>query len=215
MFNFLRKLNRKKDEIPVQIKEVQQEEDKTIQENWWGGTWSPGSFTLTGTTTPIEGKWHPGNFSTRETINEDEGRALVSDNNGSSSWVKPRYGLSGMSGSSGVSGVSGVCGTTGFGISGFSGTMGFGVRGTSGKNKPIDYYEYIAENVDNAIRYSEYIADNLDHSGVILTHLKYLDYLANELDSKSSEIRNYLQKKKEVKRIYSDADPYGEENWEA
>ena len=73
----------------------------------------------------------------------------------------------------------------------------------------IKYSEYLAENLETNIKYSEYLAENLE------TNIKYSEYLAEnrETNIKYSE---YLTKNKKIesKRVYSDIDPFGEEDWD-
>jgi len=142
-------------------------------------------------------------------------------------------GISGRSGSSGVSGSSGYSGTTGFhyGTAGTYGARNFGTAGTSGLgqdkiDRAIDYTEYIASNLDKAIQYSEYLAEHVDnaikYSEYIAEHvdntIRYSEYITENLDKKFKYIPNSGSttpyKAKEVKRVISEEDPYGEEDWE-
>ncbi len=67
----------------------------------------------------------------------------------------------------------------------------------------IKYSEYLAENLETNIKYSEYLAENRE------TNIKYSEYLAREIG-----IRMAMGAKIESKRVYSDIDPFGEEDWD-
>lgn len=145
--------------------------------------WSSGNFTISGSTTEI---WIPqGNFKVK---------------------VQQPYGVSGFAGTSGPSGVSGIAGTSG--PSGLSGTSSY-----SKKSPYKDYADYIASNLDNSIKYTEYIAENLEKS------INYAEYIAEKIDGSlkygdwMNEYANSHKPKREIKRVFSPEDPYGEEDW--
>lgn len=58
--------------------------------------------------------------------------------------------------------------------------------------------EYIAEKLNNAIKYTEYLAEKADRD---------IGWMKNYAE-------NHVPKNREIKRIYSPEDPYGEEIWE-
>lgn len=184
------------DDIPVQIEEKESSEKILVPESkWWaastGSTWSPDTFMISGTTTFDGGKWSAGNFSSKK------------EN-------KPIYGTFGIPGTSGFlgsSGISGYSGTAGRGIGGYYGTSG-NIYGSSSYSKSADY---IAKNIDKNIAYTEYIAEQLDKS------ISYIEYVAENIDKRiqyTYPADGWGLKKKKSKRIYSDLDPYGEEEWE-
>ena len=141
---------------------------------------------------------------------------------------KKTLGTTGISGTSGFAGPSGMSGTSGFagpsGVSGSPAIYDFG-DGTSGNPKKKilhagsysgdSYADYIADQVDKSIKYSEYIAEKLDES------IRYSEYVADKLDGTKAYrdwmteyAEQHTPKKKEIHRIYTAEDPYGEENWE-
>lgn len=131
-------------------------------------------------------------------------------------------GISGASGHSGLAGTSGIPRKAGevpgtAGSSGFQGTSGMpGFAGTSGMP---GFAEYISENLDRSIRYSEYVAENVDRN------IRYAEYIAEKINevsfhdwSNTQEMPHYRKSmtpkpKKEINRVYSAEDPYGEEDW--
>jgi len=98
-------------------------------------------------------------------------------------------------------------------------------------NESINFSEYIAEKLDKSIQYSEYIAEQLGKESYYGFHGNYGtsgihgNYGTRGSDGTSGIHGNYgirgsvgqdcssISKKKEIKRVYSEMDPYGEEDW--
>jgi len=95
---------------------------------------------------------------------------------------------------------------------GVSGASGFsGIAGNSGysTNPPIDYVKYISDKIDNSVEYTKYIEKNLDKS------INYANYISEKIDNGwMSRYAEEHKPKSEIKRVYSEEDPYGEEIWE-
>ena len=114
------------------------------------------------------------------------------------------YGHPGISGTSGAIGASGVSGTSSTSIDKKYQELVCKI------NQSIKYSEYIAENLNNNINYTEYLSSRtLDQS------TNYAEYIAENLN-KSIRYNEYKKPivKKEVNKVISDIDPYGEEDWE-
>jgi len=90
-------------------------------------------------------------------------------------------------------------------------------------NSTIQYTEYLAEQLDRSIQYTEYIANNINNIRGYAGTSGYSSWCGTPGQSGtsggfigisgSSGISRPL-KKKEYKRVYSEMDPYGEEDWD-
>lgn len=191
-------------DIERQLEEDRRQEDfgKILKSTTVGvGTECP-QFTLSVSGSTSTERWSSGNFvvSGSTTLQENFQNTILKGDN----WWS--HGVSGVAGTSGPSGVSGVAGT--------SGPMGKAGTSSYIDYKPIiDYSDYIAEHVDNTIKYTEYIAQNLEKS------INYAEYIAEKIDGSlkygewMNEYANAHKPKREIKRVYSPEDPYGEEDW--
>jgi hypothetical protein len=142
-------------------------------------------------TTPVCSTNSANNCSTIPTYSSNWHDGKWQNNN--KNWYHGTSGKSGISGASGTSGPTGIAGKAGYNYSDYLAEK---------LEKNIKYSEYVAESIDKNISYSSYLADNLS---------KYLD---NQYSSYPKSTIYPVVKKKEIKRIYSENDPYGEENWE-
>lgn len=71
-------------------------------------------------------------------------------------------------------------------------------------DRAIQYSEYVANQVDRSIQYSEYVANRLDNA------VGYNEYITDILHGR--QIQN-TKKEEDYNRVYSEIDPYGEEDW--
>lgn len=204
MINFISKIlnNIYKNKLNKEVeekkeKELEKEKNNSYEKWWENNTYQ---FNISLNETSDGEKWSSGNFSTNQNdfSNDDflgysriDGRPLFRRQSSAS---ENSHGLSGFAGSSGFVGP--YHSSSSIPIISGSTFQNCNSLSSIDLNPLISYTEYIAENLNKSINYTEYIAENLDKS------IKYSEYTFPK-----------PTKTREIKRIYTEEDPYGEEDW--